>query len=123
LRTFELLRGRSPLVGEDRHHGRVDPLVAVPERLAEHALGAEPGLLASAAGTGLNEYTSREIRRRASCSKPYPTIRRVASVPSPQAVAVLAECGEDARGDLPAALLSGRSVSFAIPTQGRGPWA
>src|SRR5580698_2320341 len=51
LRTFELLRGRSPLVGEDRHRGRVDPLVAVPERLAEHALDAEPGLLVNAAGT------------------------------------------------------------------------
>jgi hypothetical protein len=36
-----------------------------------------------------------------------------------QAVAVLAECGEDVRGDLPGALLNGRSISFAILTQGR----
>jgi hypothetical protein len=36
-----------------------------------------------------------------------------------QAVAVLAECGEDVRGDLPGALLNGRGVSFAILTPGR----
>jgi hypothetical protein len=35
-----------------------------------------------------------------------------------QAVAVLAECGEDVRGDLPGALLNGRGVLFAILTTG-----
>jgi hypothetical protein len=36
-----------------------------------------------------------------------------------QAVAVLAEYGENVRGDLPGALLNGRGVSFAILTSSR----
>jgi hypothetical protein len=42
--------GRGPFGGENGHHGRVDPLVAVAERFAEHSLDAEAGLLVRSAG-------------------------------------------------------------------------
>ena len=44
----------------------------------------------------------------------------VGPVGEDQAVAVLAECGEDVRCDLPGALLNGRGVSFAILTPAAG---
>src|ERR1700679_2980340 len=42
--------GRSPFGGEDGHHGRVDPPVAVAEGFAEHSLDPEACLLVGAAG-------------------------------------------------------------------------
>jgi hypothetical protein len=42
--------GRWPFGGEDGHDGGVDAGAVVAEGLAEHALGAEAGLLVGAAG-------------------------------------------------------------------------
>ena len=39
-----------PLPVQDGHHGRVDPLAAVPQGFTQHALGAETGFLVDTAG-------------------------------------------------------------------------
>jgi len=44
-------RGGRPLVGEDRHHGGVDPVTVVAQRVAQHAFRDEADLLIDASGT------------------------------------------------------------------------